>query len=60
MLSKLARRRLMLSSARSGGAWHCAIAQYLGRSDSTPLSQRVAELEKRMEALEAKERVEAK
>ena len=37
-----------------------AIAQYLGCSDSTPLSQRVAELEKRMEAVEARERVEAK
>ena len=36
-----------------------AIAQYLGCADSVPLSQRLAELERRMAILEAKEKVEA-
>ncbi len=35
-----------------------AIAQYLGSAESMPLSQRMAELERRMAALEAKEKVE--
>jgi hypothetical protein len=37
-----------------------AIAAYLGCADTVPLSQRIAELERRMAALEAKEKVEAK
>jgi hypothetical protein len=37
-----------------------AIAQYLGCADSVPLSQRIAEVERRVAALEAKEKVEAK
>ena len=37
-----------------------AIAQYLGRPDNTPVMQRIAELERRMEAVEAKEKVEEK
>ena len=37
-----------------------AIAQYLGCADSVPLSQRMAELERKMAAIEAKENVEAK
>ena len=36
-----------------------AIAQYLGCSDSKPVIQRLAELEKRMSAVEAKVTVEA-
>ena len=36
-----------------------AIAQYLGCADTVPLSQRMAELERRMAALEAKEKAEA-
>ena len=36
-----------------------AIATYLGCAESMPLTQRMAELERRMAALEAKERVEA-
>ncbi len=34
-----------------------AIAEYLGCADSVPLSQRVAELERKMAALEAKEKL---
>ena len=37
-----------------------AIAQYLGRPDNTPVMQRIAELERRMEAVEAREKIEAK
>ena len=37
-----------------------AIAQYLDCSDSKPVNQRLAELEKRMSAVEAKVTVEAK
>ena len=37
-----------------------AIAQYLGNAEAAPMSQRVAELEKRMAALEAKEKAGAK
>jgi hypothetical protein len=36
-----------------------AIAQYLGCADSVPLSQRMAELERRLAVLEAKEKIEA-
>ncbi len=34
-----------------------AIAEYLGCADSVPLSHRMAELEKRMTALETKDKV---
>ena len=34
-----------------------AIAEYLGCADNVPLSQRVAELERRMAALEAQNKV---
>ena len=37
-----------------------AIAQYLGRPDNTPEMQRIAELERRMDEMEAREKVEAK
>ncbi len=37
-----------------------AIAQYLGCAESVPLSQRMAEIERRMAKLEAKEKVERK
>ncbi len=36
-----------------------AIAEYLGCADSVPLSQRVAELERKMALLEAKENIES-
>ena len=36
-----------------------AIAQYLNCTEEVPLSQRVAELERRMAELEAKEKAEA-
>ena len=36
-----------------------AIAQYLNCTEEVPLSQRVAELERRMAELEAKEKTEA-
>ncbi len=34
-----------------------AIAEYLGCADSVPLSQRVAEVERRLAALEAKDKL---
>ena len=37
-----------------------AIAQYLGRPDNTPVMQRIAELERRVDEIEAREKVEAK
>ena len=37
-----------------------AISQYLNCSDSKPLSQRMAELERRVDEIEAKEKVDAK
>ncbi len=37
-----------------------AIAEYLGCADSVPLSQRVADLERKMAVLEAKDKVENK
>ncbi len=37
-----------------------AIAEYLGCADSVPLSQRVADLERKMALLEAKDKVDSK
>ena len=37
-----------------------AIAQYLGRPDNTPVMQRIAELERRMDEMESREKIEAK
>ena len=37
-----------------------AIAEYLGCADSVPLSQRVAELERKIAVLEAKDKIETK
>ena len=37
-----------------------ALAQYLGCPDNTPVMQRIAELERRVDEIEAKEKVEAK
>ena len=37
-----------------------AIAEYLGCADNVPLSQRVADLERKMAVLEAKDKLESK
>ena len=37
---------------RSGEAWHFVIAQYLDCAEEVPLSQRMAELEKKVAELE--------
>ncbi len=50
-LRKLARRKLMWWLVRSGEAWHCVIAQYLGCAETVPLRQRVAEVERKVAEL---------
>ena len=54
MLRRLARRKLMSSLVRSREASAFGSAQYLGCDESVPLSQRMAEVEKRLSQLEAK------